>query len=244
MITSPYYPSPYEHSRVCLYEILAPPGKAITLHFEDFDIEDTSYPDCDFDFVKIFDGFDVNSTEIGKYCGATVPPNAISSLNVMLLQLQSDASISAKGFKATYSFIDVKCGGVLKSLGHEIKPPIRSDSFTYQHDADCVWIVVAPKGFLVQLTFLSFNLEQSPDCSLDAVSLYEGTVSNGTRIQTFCGSSLPPVIQSSENVLSLRFVTDSSVSADGFTAQYVFIDSKRGWKVIFGECFENILIFF
>lgn len=65
VITSPFYPNPYEHSRSCLYEILAAPGKAISLHFEDFDIEDTSFPDCDFDFVKIFDGFDVNGTEIG-----------------------------------------------------------------------------------------------------------------------------------------------------------------------------------
>lgn len=239
VVTSPFYPNPYEHSRSCLYEILAPPGKAISLHFEDFDIEDTSYPDCDFDFVKIIDGFDVNSTQIGKYCGATIPSNAISSLNVMLLLFQSDASISTKGFKATYSFIDLKCGGVIKTLGHDIQPPKQSSSLSYEHDSDCTWILVAPKGSVVQLSFSAFHLEQSSDCSLDYVNLYEGTASNGTKMQTYCGANLPPVTQSSDNVLSLKFVTDSSVSGDGFRAQYVFIDSKRGLSIYFWRIFQT-----
>lgn len=228
-ITSPGYPSPYEHSRSCLYEILAPPGKAISLHFEDFDIEDTSYPECDFDFVTVIDGFDVNSTQIGKYCGASIPANAISSQNVMLIQFQSDASISTKGFNATYTLIDVKCGGVIKSLGHEIQPPKQSSS-AYEHDADCVWVIVAPKGFIVQLTFSTFHLELSSDCELDYVSLYDGTVRNGTNIQKYCGTDLPPISQSSDNVLSLQFVSDSSVALDGFRAQYTFIDAQRGSK--------------
>lgn len=227
-LISPFYPNRYEHSRTCHYEILAQPGKVISLHFEDFDIEDTSYPDCDFDFVKILDGFDENSTQIGKYCGAQLPPNAISTLNVMLLVFQTDASIAAKGFKATYSLLDVKCGGVIKTLGHEIKPPKQSNMISYEHDAECVWVIVAPKGFVVQLTFYSFHLEQSSDCSLDYVTMYEGTATNGTKIKSYCGVNLPPVTQSNENVLSLKFVSDSSVSGEGFTASYVFIDSKRG----------------
>lgn len=232
-LISPFYPNPYEHSRRCYYEIVAPPGKAVSLHFEDFDIEDTSYPDCDFDFVKLFDGFDVNSTLIGKYCGSIVPPNAISSLNVLLLLFQSDSSISGKGFKATYSLIDLKCGGVIKKVGIEIKPPKDSSYSTYEHDADCVWVIVAPKGFVVQLTFYSFQLEQSSDCSLDYVNVYEGTVANGTKIQTYCGVNLPPVTQSNGNVLSLKFVSDSSIAGEGFTASYIFIDSRRGLNFVF-----------
>lgn len=232
VITSPLYPNPYEHSRICLYEILAPTGKAVSLHFEDFEIEDTSFPDCDFDFVKIIDGFEENSTEIGKYCGDSVPPDVVSSLNVLLLKFQSDVSISTKGFKATYSFIDLKCGGVIKSLGHEIQPPKQSNSILYEHDADCVWIIVAPKGFIVQLTFQSFHMEHSTDCALDSVTLYEGTVNNGSKIQSYCGQNLPPTIQSASNVLSIKFVSDSSVSGEGFTAQYSFFDGTRGSKNI------------
>lgn len=160
----------------------------------------------------------------------------------MVLLFQSDASIAAKGFKATYSFIDIKCGGVIKTLGHEIQPPKQLGSLSYQHDSDCVWIIVAPKGFVVQLTFSAFHLEQSSDCSLDSVSLYEGTPKNGTKIQTYCGANLPPISQSSDNILSLKFVSDSSVSGEGFRAQYIFIDSKRGFIVIFKKVGQSFLI--
>lgn len=231
VITSPFYPNSYEHSRSCLYEIRAPPGKAVTLQFDDFAIEDTSYPDCDFDFVKVYDGFEANATDIKKYCGSTLPPNAVSTMNVMMLLFQSDASISAKGFKATYSFIDIKCGGVIKTLGHDIQPPKQLASQTYEHDADCVWVIVAPPGFIVQLTFSSFHLEDSSDCSLDYVAIYEGFFHNGTKMHSYCGTNIPPITQSSGNAISIKFVTDSSVSAEGFRAQYLFIDSRKGLMV-------------
>lgn len=211
-----------------MYEILAPPGNAITLHFDDFDIEDTSYPDCDFDFVKVYDGFETNSTDDKKYCGNTVPPDTVSTMNVMMILFQSDASISAKGFKATYSFIDIKCGGVLKTTGHNIRPPTQSGSQKYENNANCVWVIMAPTGFVVQLTFSSFHLEENSECSLDHVDIYEGFAHNGTKMQSYCGTNIPPVTQSSGNVISIKFVTDSTVTGDGFAAHYVFIDARTG----------------
>lgn len=228
IVTSPFYPRAYEASRTCLYEIIAPLGKAIVLNFVDFDLEDTSYPICDFDYVKIIDGPDANSTEIGKYCGVAMPPNVTSTLNNLILKFQSDSSISGRGFNATYSFVDVKCGGVIKSLGHEIKPPTQSYSSSYEHNSDCSWIIVAPAGSSVQLTFHSFSLEISTDCVLDSVTLYEGPISDGNKIQSYCGSSLPPVVQSSGNVLGIRFVSDYSVASDGFRAHYTFVDTSTG----------------
>lgn len=102
VIMSPFYPQPYENSRVCHFDIIAPLGKAIVLNFTDFDIED----DCDFDSLAIYDGSDSTSTQIGNYCGEETPPPAISTLNHMHLVFQSDTSISGRGFKANYSFID------------------------------------------------------------------------------------------------------------------------------------------
>ncbi|KAJ6642438.1 Cubilin like, partial [Pseudolycoriella hygida] len=223
VIESAFYPARFERSSSCYYEILAPPGKAISLHFEDFDVQNR-LRGCISDFVKIFDGFDVSSTEIGEYCISS-PPDVISSSNVLLILLRSSKSYNGRGFKASYSFVDVKCGGVIKKLGHAIQPPKKSAT-EYEHNAECVWIIVAPEGFLVQLTFFDFSLEHSTECSLDSVTLYEGTPSNGTKIDSYCGTNPPPVIQSASNVLSVKFVSDSSVTAEGFRAQYVFVDSK------------------
>lgn len=103
VIMSPFYPNPYENSRNCVYDIEAPLGKAIVLNFTDFDIEN----DCDYDSLAIYDGPDsIVSKEIGNYCGEELPPPAISSLNHLHLVFDTDSSISGRGFKANYSFID------------------------------------------------------------------------------------------------------------------------------------------
>lgn len=106
-ITSPMYPQPYQSDRKCTYEIIAPMGNAINLDWIDFDIEENTYPLCQYDYVQVFDGHDYdNSTEIGKYCGAHVPPKVVSSQNMLTLKLVTDPSVSGRGFKANYSFFD------------------------------------------------------------------------------------------------------------------------------------------
>ena len=63
---------------------------------------------------KIYDGHNVNSSQVGRYCGEQKPPRAVSSYNAMFLVFQSDASISGRGFKANYSLIDIReCWRVL-----------------------------------------------------------------------------------------------------------------------------------
>lgn len=102
VITSPWFPKPYEDSKYCAYDIEAPMGKAIVLNFTDFDIE----YDCDFDSLTIYDGVDTNSTKIGTYCGTRMPPAMVSTLNHIHLVFQTDSSNSGPGFRAVYSFID------------------------------------------------------------------------------------------------------------------------------------------
>lgn len=130
-IASPMYPKQYDHSRTCDYLIAAPIGKAITLDFTDMDMEDNSYPFCNFDYlsvqfpfvlalltlcwlmqyiyqpIQIHSGINGNGTVLGRFCGETVPPRVVSSHNYMYMQFQSDSSISGRGFKANYSFTDI-----------------------------------------------------------------------------------------------------------------------------------------
>ena len=44
----------------------------------------------------------------------------------------------------------------------------------------------------------------------------------------FCGVDLPPVLTSSDNVLTVMFSSDSSVSHEGFTASYVALNASTG----------------
>lgn len=99
---------------------------------------------------------------------------------------------------------------------------------------------MAPPGHVVQLAFSSFHLEDSNGCYFDSISVYDGYVNETVGadptkpIGNFCGSTIPPLILSTGNVLSFIFKTDDSASGDGFAATYNFIDGKHSaWHNIF-----------
>ena len=41
----------------------------------------------------------------------------------------------------------------------------------------------------------------------------------------FCGNNKPPDMTTSENMMSIEFSSDHSVSREGFTASYVILDA-------------------
>ena len=69
--------------------------------FNDFELE--PHQECTYDHVEIFDGHDVLSRSLGKFCGAKVPYPIIASSNAMFMTFYSDASVQRKGFHATHA---------------------------------------------------------------------------------------------------------------------------------------------
>lgn len=117
------YPNPYHKDRQCIYEIVAPLGKAIVLDFIDFDMEGNTYPECTYDYLQVFDGVADEENQIGRYCGSMVPPQAASRLNLMTLKFVTDPSIEGRGWKANYSLVDTGEGnviGIMKIISYRI----------------------------------------------------------------------------------------------------------------------------
>ncbi|KAL9700067.1 hypothetical protein quinque_003508 [Culex quinquefasciatus] len=227
-ITSPGYPNNYEALKQCDYVIQAPPGQAILLDFTDFSIEGHSYPACEMDYVAIYDSFDPsNSTLLGRYCSSKIPPRTISSMNVLFVRFVSDISVSDRGFKANFSFVDVACGGVITSEESTIRSPSISERGGYIPDADCRWVIVAPKTHAIQLTWNSFDLEKSTNCAYDFVEIYDNSTSNNSFVGRYCGVTKPPAITSGGNVVTIRFKSDSSQTKDGFSLSFTFVDVQR-----------------
>uniref|UniRef100_A0A182INM1 Uncharacterized protein n=1 Tax=Anopheles atroparvus TaxID=41427 RepID=A0A182INM1_ANOAO len=227
-LVSPSYPQLYTANQLCDYAIQAPLGKAIAFDFLDFDIEKNSYPQCELDYVELYDGpLPTNATLLGRYCSTKPPPRTISSKNVLLLRFVSDGSISGRGFKGNFSFFDVSCGGVLTREDIIIRSPAIAESGKYQHDAQCEWIIVAPVGHAIQLTWNSFELELSANCVYDYVQVFDNSSMADSLVGRYCGSEKPPAITSSGNMLTIRFVTDSSSSKDGFAVAFTFIDVEK-----------------
>uniref|UniRef100_A0A182M8Q1 Cubilin n=1 Tax=Anopheles culicifacies TaxID=139723 RepID=A0A182M8Q1_9DIPT len=227
-ITSPSYPQMYLHDQLCDYIIHGPLGKAIVFDFQDFDIEKNSFPKCELDYVAVYDGvLPTNDTLLGRYCSTKPPPTIIASKNVLLLRFVSDGSVAGRGFKGNFSFVDINCGGVLMREDTIIRSPMISETGKYQHDARCEWIIVAPPGHAVQLTWNSFELEVSARCGYDYVQVFDNSSLANSLVGRYCGTEKPPAITSTGNIVTIQFVTDSSSSKDGFSLAFNFIDVEK-----------------
>ncbi|XP_046466404.1 cubilin [Neodiprion pinetum] len=229
VIKSPYYPNPYPASKTCIYEIIQPLGKAIRLTIQSMDIEDLHYNWCRFDYLKIHDGDNENSTLIGTYCGtnSSIPESPIMSThNYLWIKFVSDYSGRNAGFLATYTTLDVRCGGILKAPSGVIHSP--STTNWYGGTQDCTWIIQAPPGQIVKLDWHAFDLEDSSDCRFDYVKISQNLSSTSqVDMGTYCGSTVPLTMMTQSRMMTIRYYTDESITRDGFMASYIFIDGSK-----------------
>ncbi|XP_056290732.1 cubilin [Pseudoliparis swirei] len=220
-LRSPYHPNAYPHNKACVWVINQPEGFVVTLNFLSFDVEGGS---CAFDSVEVRDGSTSSSPLLGTFCGAEAPPRLQSTQRSMFIRFKTDSSISNLGFEAAYGSALEGCGDTLSSPSGTITSP--GHPTNYPHGAHCTWYITVAPGNLVRLSFDSFNIEYHAECNFDYLELYDnGTAQTGTKIGRYCGRSVPPSITSTDNLLTLLFVTDSSLGSEGFSASYVSIDA-------------------
>lgn len=99
------------------------------------------------------------------------------------------------------------------SLGSFTSPCYPSD---YPPSQACKWTIQAPAGFIVQITFLDFDLEEAHGCIYDRV-----VVSTGTSDVKFCGLTANGfTLNSTGNVMEVAFNSDFSVQKKGFHISY------------------------
>ncbi|XP_024214976.1 cubilin [Halyomorpha halys] len=226
IIQSPYYPLHYPEDRSCTYTIQQRMGYAIKLNFIDFDLEDADL--CLYDFVAIYDGNNEASPLIGKYCGSNKPGLIVSQHNFLHLVFTTDSAYGGRGFKANYTIVDINCGGILTEKTGTVSSPEYPEHYPMNHT--CTWLISSPPGTIIQLTWLSFNLEKSFNCNRDWVVIYDKNPNqaySGQLGDKYCGNSLPPAMTSSSNLMSIVLHTDTTVSAPGFSASYLAVDSRE-----------------
>ncbi|KAJ8355840.1 hypothetical protein SKAU_G00186340 [Synaphobranchus kaupii] len=108
----------------------------------------------------------------------------------------------------------VDCNQVLTApLGSFTSPCYPGD---YPKSLACKWTLQAPAGFIVQLTFADFELEEAPGCIYDRV-----VVSAGSNDVKFCGVTANGLtLNSTGNVMELSFISDFSIQKKGFNITY------------------------
>ncbi|XP_060075561.1 cubilin-like [Ylistrum balloti] len=224
-LTSANYPNNYPHNTECVWLITVVPSKNIQLTFNDFILEGGS--NCNFDYVKVFDGPTIHNTMLMSHCGSSLPspPTYRSSGNQMLLRMRTDSSVSRKGFNATYV---TGCGGTLTA---EQDGEIVSTNYPGIYDplSNCSWLILADHSAdRITLTFTHMDTEFYSSCIHDYVSVYNGDDEAAPLIGKYCGNTIPSPITSLGSALFVRFVTDISVQRTGFRAVYSKSSSACG----------------
>lgn len=106
------------------------------------------------------------------------------------------------------------CFLVLTEAQGEITSPCYPQK--YPNSQACKWTMQAPAGFIIQLSFLDFDLEEAQGCIYDKV-----VVNTGNTDVKFCGLTANGLtLNSTGNLMELSFTSDFSVQKKGFSVSF------------------------
>ncbi|NXE41347.1 TSG6 protein, partial [Ptilorrhoa leucosticta] len=115
-----------------------------------------------------------------------------------------------------------ECGGVFTDSKHVFKSPGYPNE--YENEQICYWHIRVKYGQRIHLQFLEFDVEEDTACLADFLEIYDSYDDINGFVGRFCGDELPDDIISTGNVMTLKFLTDASVTAGGFQIRYTTMD--------------------
>ncbi|XP_007569328.1 tumor necrosis factor-inducible gene 6 protein [Poecilia formosa] len=119
-----------------------------------------------------------------------------------------------------------ECGGILTEQQKIIQSPGFPEE--YQDELICYWHIRVRLGQRIRLHFLELDVEEDTSCLADYLEVYDSYDDVSGFAGRFCGDNLPDDIISTGNVMTLKFLSDASVTAGGFQLQYVAFDPSAG----------------
>ncbi|KAG9351068.1 hypothetical protein JZ751_024958 [Albula glossodonta] len=207
VIGSQGYPGVYPPNTKCVWRLTVPEGKVVVLSFRSIDLESDNL--CRYDYVDVYNGH-TNGQRLGRFCGTFRPGALVSTGNKMLVQMVSDANTAGSGFLAVYS----------AAHPHEREKD-------YPAGVTCSWHIVAPRNQIIEVKFEKFDVERDNYCRYDYVAIFNGgEINDAKRIGKYCGDSPPAPVFSEGNQLFIQFLSDLSLTADGFIGHYKFRPKK------------------
>ncbi|KAH9509838.1 hypothetical protein Btru_045374 [Bulinus truncatus] len=84
----------------------------------------------------------------------------------------------------------------------------------------CTWTISAPTNTIISINIIDFNLQVATKCNYDAVQVFDGSSTTARLIGKYCDPSVPSLIQSTNNSMTLTFTTDFSVTRKGFLISF------------------------
>ncbi|XP_061525131.1 procollagen C-endopeptidase enhancer b [Phycodurus eques] len=224
IVASEGFPSPYKANSKCTWYITVPEGHVVMLSFRLFDME--AEPTCRYDYLDVYNGHTRLVQKLGRFCGTFRPGALMSTSNTMMLDMVSDEATGGRGFLAYFRagkpHVEENqfCGGRLTKSQGSVQTPNWPNS-NYPAGISCSWYISVEPSNVIEVTFEKLDLEPDTYCRYDYVALFNGGERDDSRrIGKFCGDRIPGTIVTNGNQLLVQFVSDLSVTSDGFMAYY------------------------
>ncbi|XP_044247326.2 mannan-binding lectin serine protease 2 isoform X3 [Ursus arctos] len=220
-LASPGFPGEYANNQEQRWTLMAPPGYRLRLYFTHFHLE-LSYL-CEYDYVKLSSGTKVLATLCGHESTDTerAPGNDTfySPASRLDVTFRSDYSNEKPftGFEAFYAAEALCSGQVFTNRSGVLSSPEYPQP--YPKLSSCTYSIHLEEGFSIILDFVgSFDVETHPDtlCPYDSLKIQTDKEEYGP----FCGTTLPPRIETKSNAVTITFVTDHSGDHTGWKIHY------------------------
>ncbi|XP_070589739.1 adhesion G-protein coupled receptor G6 isoform X2 [Erythrolamprus reginae] len=106
----------------------------------------------------------------------------------------------------------------------------------YPNNQACKWTIRAPSGYIIQITFLDFDIEEASGCTYDFI-----TLDTGDKRDSYCGMTAKGLsFNSSRNEMIVSFKSDFSIQKKGFSASYTRIAvSLKNQKVVIPQFLDS-----
>ncbi|XP_053382040.1 CUB and sushi domain-containing protein 1-like [Mercenaria mercenaria] len=219
----------YSDDWSCIFKMEAPMDMKITLVANTFDLEaETS---CGHDSLEVYDGNSVQSPSLGKYCNGSPLCTISSTHRFLTIRFKSDSQVTGHGFDLHYYFMDtvspngimcVNSSSITKNNGEIISHYGFHNGQTYSNYMNCTSRIEAPSDMKITLFARTFDLEAEPSCGFDSLEVYDGSSVKSPSLGKYCNGSPLCTISSTQQFLTIQFITDHSVLGRGFDLHYYF----------------------
>lgn len=179
----------------------------LTLYFDKFDLAAG-------DVINVFDGANSSAPLVGSFTGTTLPSSISSNSGNLYLEFLTSGDLG-KGFRAHYiSSLVNYCPGIT----HFTEP---AGSFSdgsgpreYRNGSICKYIIEPENAATITVSFDSFKTE----ADIDKVKVYD--MISQTLMGEYSGDQLPDDVQIPSGKAYIIFVTNQSISDDGWEITY------------------------
>ncbi|PFX19454.1 cubilin-like isoform X2 [Stylophora pistillata] len=239
VIFSPVYPRRFSDSIRCTWIITVSERRFVKLRIKSFDLID-----CSQSSLTIRDGRSSWSDLLKSFCDGNFESSVFSSSRHLWVQFVSVQNRVGASFYAEFEVVNqVPASFACTASSQRVAFTSETGSLAsynyplpYDDASECVWIIRVDNDNNIKLSFDSFNLSQSDECSEDYVEVRDGQFDTSDLLGKYCGSQKPSAITSDDWELRVAFRSSGKTKYPGFKATFETKRSTGAILKIVGIC--------